>query len=406
MQNQTVSLLQGDSLTILKTLPDRSVHCVVFSPPYYGLRDYGTAKWTGGDPACDHNPGNQKRVGATTLQGGTGTAGHQQEGYRETCPRCGAVRIDKQLGLEKTPEEYVARMVEICGEVWRVLRDDGTMWINLGDSYWGGKGENGSSKARRTAEERGYKQSAGTVQMSKRPTDGTHESIKPKDLIGIPWMVAFALRADGWYLRSDIIWHKPNPMPESVTDRPTKAHEYIFLMSKSQRYFYDAEAIREPNNGRNRRDVWTVTTKPYKGAHFATFPEDLVEPCIQAGTSARGVCPQCGAPWKRDITKVANYEKRQDRDQPNGKTAQVDSSGWRPATITDNGWRPTCICEPTDPIPATVLDIFNGSGTTGAVALCLGRSYIGIELNPKYIALSKERLAKVNLPLMPEGREL
>lgn len=329
-------IIKGDSLAILKTLPDQSVQTCVTSPPYFGLRDYG---------------------------------------------------VEGQIGLEETPEAYVAKLVELFSEVKRVLRDDGTLWLNLGDSYNGsGKGQTpdgaNDPKVNKT---RGMKLNAAKI-----------SNLKPKDLIGIPWRVAFALQADGWYLRQDIIWHKPNPMPESVTDRCTKAHEYIFLLSKSPTYYYDNDAIKEPaiyglhskekrppgivrdrlygydskesvlrgrvvnqtKNGvtirhpngkhgnaqqspktivdyRNRRSVWTVTTKPYKGAHFATFPPDLIEPCILAGAPVGGV----------------------------------------------------------------VLDPFFGSGTTGAVALKHGRQYIGIELNSKYIKLAKERLASVQ-PLL------
>lgn len=313
----------GNCLDILPTLPAQSVHCVVTSPPYWGLRDYGHAD---------------------------------------------------QLGNERTPGEYVAHMVQVFREVWRVLRDDGTVWLNLGDSYYGGKGSNGNSKARRTAGERGYKQSGGTVQMATRPLDMPQEGLKPKDLVGIPWRVAFALQDDGWYLRQDIIWHKPNPMPESVQDRCTKAHEYVFLLAKQPRYYYDAEAVKEENSptskmggvyandskqtqcgnghsgiaaegkiniwaGRNRRSVWTVTTSPYKGAHFATMPPKLVEPCVLAG------CPVGGV----------------------------------------------------------VLDPFAGSGTTGAVAVGHGRNFIGIELNPDYVALAERRIGTTQMTFQLEG---
>lgn len=275
-------IFTGDSLKILKTLESETVQTCVTSPPYFGLRDYG---------------------------------------------------MKGQIGLEETPDAYVAKMVELFHEVYRVLKNDGTLWLNLGDSYG-----------------------------------------RFKQLIGIPWRVAFALQADGWYLRQDIIWHKPNPMPESVTDRCTKAHEYIFLLSKSSSYYYDHEAVKEPlaeatlqdlarrknpgsHNGltrqfgkmaglgagprvngdtRNRRSVWTVSTKPYKGAHFATFPPALIEPCILAGA----------------------------------------------------------------PEMQVVLDPFFGSGTTGAVAKKLGRQFIGIELNSEYVKLAKARLADT-LPPQP-----
>lgn len=311
-------------LTGLKKLPDSCIDCCVTSPPYFGLRDYG---------------------------------------------------IDEQIGLEETPQKYVEKLVEVFEEVRRVLKPEGTLWLNLGDSYWGGKGLNGNTKARTTAEDRGAIQSKGTPLQSFRALDGKHDSIKPKDLVGIPWMVAFALRDAGWYLRQDIIWHKPNPMPESVTDRCTKSHEYIFLFSKSQKYYYDHREImkdvaistltdsrtyddeysapRLDNNypgskskgngllknkswngssfdtgktgemkstrgGRksgnkerkaasergcpentgsnvcssvpwegmkaNKRSVWTIATKPFKEAHFATFPEDLIVDCIKAGS--------------------------------------------------------------------------------------------------------------------------
>ena len=302
------TFLQGGCLEQLKTLEDKTIQTCVTSPPYFGLRDYD---------------------------------------------------VDGQIGLEQTPEEYVEKLVQVFREVRRVLKDDGTLWLNLGDSYAGGGNYRGvNSEATLTSKQRSNRGARGVSQLLCAKNTPNQ---KPKDLIGIPWSVAFALRADGWYLRSDIIWHKPNPMPESVTDRPTKAHEYIFLMSKSPKYFYDAEAVKEPQVGkphapgnktdngrltsstghleeptriwaadgkRNRRTVWTVSTKPYKGAHFATFPPDLIKPCILAGSA----------------------------------------------------------------VGDTVLDPFNGSGTTGQVSVKHGRNYIGIELNPEYIELSKKRL--------------
>lgn len=357
-------IITGDVQRTLPTLPDGSAQCCVTSPPYWGLRDYGTATWEGGDAECDHSP--EKRGGrfSTPVSGkqasnvGSGTASTRD------CP-CGARRIDAQLGLEPTPEEYVAKMVAVFREVRRVLRDDGTLWLNLGDSYAGGGGycpgapsnQNGASLSARQDD------GSGTKPKGQR----TPRGMKGKDLCGIPWAVAFALRADGWYLRQDIIWHKPNPMPESVTDRCTKAHEYIFLLSKSARYYFDAVAVSEKacsdnmrdgfrggdgtrytngrsfdndaeaitgggsvqgNGTRNRRSVWTVTTKPYPEAHFATFPPDLIEPCILAG------CP----------------------------------------------------------VDGTVLDPFTGSGTTGEVAIRHGRNFIGCELNPEYVRLAESRI--------------
>lgn len=333
-------ILLGDCRDKLRELPEASVQAVITSPPYWGLRDYGFAG---------------------------------------------------QIGLEKTPEEYVATMVDVFRAVRRVLRDDGTLWLNMGDGY--AVGTNAERNATTITGSHVPASWADRSQRVRRHPDG----LKPKDLVGMPWRVAFALQADGWYLRADIIWHKPNPMPESVTDRPTKGHEYVFLLTKRERYFYDAEAVREPaihagqcvrtngNDGmgpgsdghrtregvrrgvtecRNLRSVWTIPTQPYPEAHFATFPEALVVPCIKAGTSERGCCAACGAPWARVV----------------------------------DGWRPTCSCEfnraPYDAIPCTVLDPFAGSGTTLLVANQLGRHGIGIEANPAYVDLAQRRLAQ------------
>jgi len=358
----SVKILQGDCLTVLKTMPDASVHCCVTSPPYWGLRDYGTAKWDGGDPNCDHSP--EKRGGrfATPVSGkqasnsGSGTISSRD------CP-CGAKRIDNQLGLEKTPEEYVAKMVAVFREVRRVLRSDGTCWLNLGDSYATPKDGNTQGTSTSGLHYVNPREDLKILREQSKFKKLLPPGMKPKDLVGIPWMVAFALRADGWYLRSDIIWHKPNPMPESVTDRPTKSHEYIFLLTKSAKYYYDAEAIkeasvepvraREKHNGesavdtkergydcncgcsgnRNKRSVWTVATSPYSDAHFATFPPKLITPCILAG------CPEHG----------------------------------------------------------TILDPFGGSGTVGEVAEAHNRNSILIELNEKYIEMAKKRTAQQGL---------
>jgi DNA modification methylase len=377
----------GDSLQIARTLEAGSVQTIVTSPPYWGLRDYGTARWDGGDAECDHkernarNDGNRKDVdgfGGSNNQNGHADMGKMQ--YRDVCGKCGATRVDAQLGLERTPEEYVCHLVELFRELRRVLRDDGTLWLNLGDSYSSDtKGDNRTPEQFAKSSKLNIAKNASAAQ-SLIPHSYTprkvESGLKPKDLCGIPWRVAFALQADGWYLRSDIIWHKPNPMPESVTDRPTKAHEYIFLLSKSSKYYYDADAVREKigektrraitfrndryvnneafNNsagfkdkikaidgepsyaGRNRRSVWTITTKPFKGAHFATFPPDLIKPCILAGAPVGGV----------------------------------------------------------------VMDPFTGSGTTGFVARELGREFVGIELNPEYHAMAESRIASAQPPLL------
>jgi DNA modification methylase len=350
-------ILVGDVLDRLRELEPDSVHACVTSPPYWGLRDYGTGTWEGGDEACDHREVHpQNREGRETPGGRGGTFPTCERAYKGTCAKCGARRVDKQLGMEPTPEEFVANMVGVFREVRRVLRPDGTCWVNMGDCY---------SMSTRGAggEDTGFqhKTNKGSVLDGSRAWH-VCPGLKPKDLVGQPWRLAFALQADGWWLRSDIIWAKPNPMPESVTDRPTKAHEYVFLLAKSARYFYDADAVREAAinegrvvrydgsqkncqaaqdpkmrtrtagdhvvSGRNLRDVWSIATEPYPEAHFATFPTKLVEPCVMAGS----------------------------------------------------------------PVGGLVLDPFAGSGTTGVVSMKLGRDFIGIELNPQYAELARRRI--------------
>jgi DNA modification methylase len=434
MPNWTIH--QGNVLDVLPTLPSESVHCVVTSPPYWGLRDYGTATWNDGDSSCDHlrpptKPRDKRPNPSACGIGQGGPTWDAQElaarAYVDTCGKCGATRIDAQIGLEKTPDEYVARLVEVFREVKRVLRSDGTCWLNLGDSYAAGKtgrddsGDNGRFGGPR-------------IQPAMRKTP---HGLKPKDLVGIPWMIAFALRADGWYLRSDIIWAKPNPMPESVTDRPTKAHEYVFLLSKSASYYFDQEAVRvplariwndrnggtwahvsqqpqgskaghhsgdypKPNlNGANIRSVWTIATQPFPDAHFATFPERLVDRCVSAGTSEKGVCVGCGVPWLRVIEKPAGLPR--ERDEIRNCPPDTESDGrnnisgaalvkWREAhPHIFKGWQASCKCNAVI-APATVLDPFCGSGTTGVVATRLGRNFIGIELNPEYVAMASNRI--------------
>jgi len=303
-------IIEGDCIKGMATLPDGCVHTCVTSPPYWGLRDYGH---------------------------------------------------DDQIGAEKTPEAYVENIINVFREVKRVLRDDGTVWLNLGDSY--ARNGGGVESRMNSIDKMGVGQKATYLAGAMQTINKVPFGLKSKDLIGIPWRVAFALQADGWYLRQDIIWHKPNPMPESVTDRCTKAHEYIFLLAKSQRYYYDNDVIKEAattapakrdkagegyqadyphgdrfsegervwgaDNKKNKRSVWTVTTKPFRGAHFATFPPDLIEPCVLAG------CPEGG----------------------------------------------------------TVFDPFTGSGTTCVVALNNNRRFVGTELNPEYIKIATERIS-------------
>ena len=436
----TWRILEGDCTIRLRELDAGSIQTVVTSPPYWGLRDYGTAAWDGGDAACDHKPERQPQlhVGSDGKIGKNNTNwDRRHDAYGETCGKCGAVRIDSQLGLEPTPEEYVSKMVEVFREVRRVLRDDGTVWLNMGDSY---------AASARTAPQNKYqeptKQGApGFVPNAWNGGDLTPvpPGLKPKDLVGIPWRLAFALQADGWYLRSDIIWAKPNPMPESVTDRPTKAHEYVFLLTKSARYFYDADAVREralwANDpragnghidydgkrkgdagtgqrafvsidpaGRNLRSVWNIPTEPFPEAHFATFPKALVEPCIKAGTSEKGCCPECGAAWVREVETtrpdLSAFEHRNTskhdpgmmRHDGDSAAGRLSGQEWNRLSSTRTvGWTPIC-SHTADQIPCTVLDPFAGSGTTGVVALRLGRSFIGIELSSAYAEMARKSL--------------
>jgi DNA modification methylase len=443
-------LLQGDALERLRDLPDESVHCCITSPPYYGLRDYGTASWEGGDSDCDH-----LMPPAGSKSSGLGNYGNhmtpeviekiinvdRRMQYRDVCRRCGAKRIDQQIGLEQTPEEFVERLVGIFAEVKRVLRQDGTLWLNLGDSYARGAGDRKANYGRAAK---------GLVPPDGKDTRRQKGYAKEKDLLGIPWLVAFALRADGWYLRSEIIWHKPNPMPESVTDRPTNAHEKVFLFAKSARYYYDNEAIREDwtcdrddmrtkgirtglgylgttgnlsnsetdaefgagarVNGetptrRNKRNVWTITTKPFPDAHFATFPPDLVQPMVLAGASPQ-TCEECGAPWEREVevayenpgNRTTNGPRSEERKHQEHGTAGYKVRLERRSITT--GWAPSCD-HGQGGGRSTVLDPFAGSGTTLQVALELGRDAIGIELNPDYVGLAERRLSTVTPPLFP-----
>ena len=420
-------IIQGDVLEELKKMPNECIDCCITSPPYWSLRDYGTAKWEGGDINCDHKipevEHDPKRTGSDA------DTSHTIRFNREACYKCGAKRIDKQIGLEKTPEEYVAKMVEIFREVKRVLKKEGTLWLNLGDSY-AGSGKGGNPEDSPWSGFVGNKDREKSAQASKPIIPS---GLKPKDLVGIPWRTAFALQADGWWLRQDIIWSKPNPMPESVNDRFTKAHEFVFLLAKSQKYFFDADAIREKSEWaekdkrfftgatignkvqennyamqssgayssdgmRNKRSVWSIATQSFPDSHFAVFPEDLVRPCILAGTSEKGVCPDCGKPWKRIIEKERLIEAPPSGNSEIGRWSREDSGalGGRMTAPKTIGWQPTCSCNK-EPIPAIVLDPFLGSGTTGVVAKRLKRNFIGIELNPEYVLMAKKRTGLLEL---------
>jgi DNA modification methylase len=458
--SQQWHIQQGDVLDVLRQIPDGVVQCVVTSPPYWGLRDYGTAEWEGGNPNCDHR---QEAIrirrnlaeAANACDGGNRKAENRSDKdvlglpYRNVCAKCGARRIDQQIGLEDTPEEYVARLVEVFREVRRVLRDDGVLWVNLGDSYAGSMKGIGADGTAYAGPKQATNQGSVGIFHDRPPTAGAI-GLKPKDLVGIPWRVAFALQADGWWLRSDVIWHKPNCMPESVTDRPTKAHEYVFLLTKSARYFYDNEAIKTPAKtttvkratggtwhnmeerpdvgypgqaSRNKaainrdvraklleggelrvnaRSVWVIPTKSYGGAHFATFPPELPEVCIKASTSERGCCPKCGAPWERVVEKTRTFESGSGRsgNMPTGKNGAGLQGGGETldirrgpcVTSTTIDWRPTCTCDAGEPVPCIVLDPFSGAGTTLMVALRLGRRALGIELNGEYVAMAERRI--------------
>ncbi len=428
------AIAEGDCLSVLRGLPEGCVHCVVTSPPYYGLRDYGTARWEGGDPGCQHEV--RRWEGPKQTQGAqSGHASRRDRLAREEC-HCGAVRVDEQIGMEATPDAYIARLVEVFEEVRRVLRTDGTLWLNLGDGYANDAKFGGSTGGLHPRALHGN-----TSIGRRRSTTG----LKPKDLLMMPARVALALQEAGWWLRSDIIWCKTAPMPESVTDRPTSAHEHIFLLSKSARYFYDAAAVRVPSqsnhgsgNGfarhyqrsregrgsdlpwqvtadRNLWNYWLIDPEPSSLPHYAGFPSELPRRCILAGTSARGVCPACGAPWRRGTERTDEPDasakgSRFDR----GKTGVAGMGRVQPGQRfleRSAGWQPTCACDAGDPVPALVLDPFAGTSTTGVVALELGRRFLGIELSPEYAELSRRRLnaAQNGLrltkpPEVPEGQ--
>jgi DNA modification methylase len=490
-----LTLLPGDWITRLRELPAESFHCVVSSPPYWALRDYSLpkTKW----PAISYTPmPGSMRIHVPKWEG------------------C--------LGLEPTPEMFTAHIVYGFREVWRVLRNDGTLWINFGDTYTSTGGHTDTA----CNERRGQYNLGNRPEHNKR--DLRVRGTKEKDLVGIPWRVAFALQAEGWYLRRDQIWHKPNCMPESAHDRPTTSHEYIFILSKAPRYFYDAEAIKEPSSpnshprgagvnpkakphgrnsrmnvardvghadrsvkqnasfsaavkdlvpNRNSRSVWRITTKPFKGAHFATFPPEIPRRAIMAGTSERGACGKCGAPWERIVGKSTSFESGSGKagNLPVGKNGYAVQGGnisirsGPVCSTTTTGWQPTCIChgkfvkrqviiparitpeqaarwgadkngeyngqstkdhtaagvqdasaikqriienatksrtktvrvyEPAIPldqhpiVPCQVLDPFGGSGTTGEVALTLGRLCTLIELSEEYLELIKSRCSQ------------
>ncbi len=367
-----IDIRVGDCRDLLAAMPAESVQCVMTSPPYVGQRDYGVAG---------------------------------------------------QIGQEPTIAAFTEVMVNVFREVRRVLRKDGVLWLNLGHkfNYSGGAGGDYND---------------GGLRDGQAKYGGFHDpAFKPKDCLPLVWWVGPALMADGWWHRSPNVWSKPNPMPSSQTDRPTLAHEDMLLFTKSARYFYDADAVREDwaqtsidrrhraretpyappgqtentglereykGTGRNLRSVWTIPTSPFPDAHFATFPPALVEPCIKAGTSERGACPECGAPWERLVEKERTFESGSGRsgNMPIGKNGADLQGGGETGDIrrgpvvhvTTTGWQPTCDHD-AEPVPQTVLDPFSGAGTTGLVAARLGRDYIGLELNPGYAEMARRRIA-------------
>ncbi len=464
-------VLEGNVRKVLEDFPDNYFHCAVTSPPYYGLRNYGTdGQVWGGDPNCTHDWNEYTKpcsngivtheIKTQTISGSSGTRSPQKSNF---CSKCGAWK--GELGLEPTPEMYVQHLVEIFRELRRVLRDDGVLWLNIGDSY------NGTGEVKYQKNSPKQDTNRGAVSAAAKLCGGC----KPKDLIGIPWMLAFALRADGWYLRADLPWIKRNSMPSSVRDRPSSSIEHVFLLAKSQKYYYDYVATMQPSSESYNKDkrprgvirqcvnpngkfpdegqfkkqdalgkqtytgfndryedpgtglrfmrdsdfffrTWqgllhdedgepmalVVNPRGYKGAHFACFPVQLVEPMILAGTSEKGVCPECGAPWVRGIKKSSTTEHTGETDcaYESGSAAnrlallrqKAREEGKEYTTVVETtGWHPTC-SHNLDPVPATVLDPFAGSCATGVACEWHNRDFIGIELKHEYCELGRKRM--------------
>jgi DNA modification methylase len=449
----------GDVFSKLQEIDDDSVDCVVTSPPYYGLRDYGTGTWVGGNPDCEHQ--GEKMGNNRNFIDFEGRGSNNASLETGDCIKCGATRKDSQIGLEESPQQYIERLVQVFRDVRRVLKPTGTVWLNIADTYC---------------------------------STGKSHGLKPKSLILIPFRLAIALQEDGWIVRQDIIWTKNNPMPESVKDRCTKAHEYIFLLTKSKKYYYNNNAILEPcisktpKKMKNKRSVWNVNTKPYKKAHFAVYPPELIEPCIL--TTPKLVCASCGIGYvekqqvdklltseeveeiKRSIIETSTKQKKpyaviekefrnqviEFRNLPQHDLLRIYLSKWRKKaglTIDEienhfgtqaphhwfekGGSYPTvedfltlkellgldntfdkqltqvffksglknensystvaivkdCVCETNETTKAIILDPFAGSGTTGGVAEKHGRDSILIELNPEYASFIPERIEQI-----------
>lgn len=358
-------LLQGLAENVLKDIPDNVFHTAVTSPPYWQLREYF---------------------------------------------------VDGQLGRESTPEEYVENLVAILREVKRVLRKDGTLWLNIGDSY---NNNSGYSRSKDIWKRQGREGGSADRKFFK------HDRIKQKDLVGIPWMVAFALQKDGWFLRCDLIWEKTNPMPDGAKDRPTRSHEYVFLLSKSSKYFYDYYRILEDTDEKpegkqgfganvqkgtfrcdqdrefehygkkNKRSVWKTSVASFKGGHYATFPTDLIEPMIMASTSEYGCCAKCGTPWNRKFGKRREKILIKKTDMvisDSGEMIKAPDEYKEELVLFHDKWEKGCSCDTNEVNPCIVLDPFSGTSTTGDVSFKYNQYYVGIEPNPEYIEMAKTRL--------------
>jgi len=415
-------IIQGNVFDKLKEISVESVHCVVTSPPYWGLRDYQIPStiW-GGNLQCEHEwdieqfPGNYKIVAIGNLD-----REHQKKvASSQWCKKCGAWL--GCLGLEPTPELYVAHLAEIFHKVQQVLRNDGICFINIGDSYSNG----GKRQSFRNTTNQNW--SGASDDKKWHGNIVREDNLKPKNLVLIPERLAIALQEDGWCVRSRIAWIKGNAMPESVTDRPTCAWEHIWMITKNKKYFCDMEAVRQkwadnrhgnPGHykstyakdvtglgghgglghwdanhliGANLRNWWKINSEPFSEAHFAVMPSEIPRRCILMSTSARGCCPQCGKPWVRVMERTS----MEVRSGPKGRATRTMCSGivTKPPTSVTTGWCSGCN-HGLEPVPCTVLDPFLGSGTTCLVAEQLGRNSIGIELNPEYIKIAEKRLKK------------
>lgn len=433
-------IYQTDCLSGLKLLPDNSVDCCVTSPPYFNQRNYGTAEWIGGDEKCKHEQlptllnRNQNKNKKETVEGCVV--------YKDECSICGAIKKDKQIGLETTLQEYIDNLVEIFEEVKRVLKPTGQLWLNIGDTYSNFK--SGKIIEQTISANKKVRAIDAEDAHHRNPELLKKQGFKNKDLMMVPARLAIALQESGWYLRNDIIWAKATSgmerngscMPESVKDRFVSAHEHIFLLTKNDRYFFDAHAVKEPINEdsilrskrgfltnkltdingnfenrsheyiesglANMRNVWRINLQPgSSGEHIAGYPEKLVEPCVKAGTSEYGCCKDCGKPYDRILEKThdlnvswapgtRDYHKLEISKGRHGGTSSFLTDTVQ--QFKSSGWQKTCKCETDEIVPAIVLDPFMGSGTTAFTSLKLGRKFIGFELNENYIKFANERI--------------